>query len=160
MSQTYIPLATTTLGSDQSSVTFSSISGAYTDLVLISNSRAVSTTDNYRITINDDNGSTYSYILMSGNGSVAASSRSANANPMYLGNLPASNWSVNIAHIMNYSNTTTFKTVISRSGGVATADVFLNLWRNTNAINEIRVDIGVGNFASGSSFTLYGIKAA
>lgn len=159
MTTTYDCIATTTLSSNQSSVTFSSISGTYTDLVLISNSKAVSTNDNYRITINDDNGSTYSYTFVSGNGSTTSSNRSANANPMYLGNLPATDWSVNIAHIMNYSNTTTFKTVISRSGGAATADAFVNMWRSTNAITKIKVDIGTGNFASGSTFTLYGIKA-
>ena len=32
---TYTPIATTTLGSAQADVTFSSISGSYTDLVLI-----------------------------------------------------------------------------------------------------------------------------
>jgi hypothetical protein len=42
---TYTPLATQTLGSAAASVTFSSISGAYTDLVLVLNIK--STSSNY-----------------------------------------------------------------------------------------------------------------
>ena len=37
MPTTYEPIATTTLGSAQSSVTFSAISGSYTDLVIVIN---------------------------------------------------------------------------------------------------------------------------
>ena len=44
MPATYEPIATTTLGSAQATVTFSSIPGTYTDLVLITNSRSDSTT--------------------------------------------------------------------------------------------------------------------
>jgi hypothetical protein len=62
---------------------------------------------------------------------------------------------------MNYSNTTTNKTCISRA---ARTDVstwaFVNLWRNTAAITSLRIT-GLGEtYSTGSTFTLYGIKAA
>jgi hypothetical protein len=41
MTSTYEKIATNTLGSAASSVTFTSISGAYTDLVLISNPKMI-----------------------------------------------------------------------------------------------------------------------
>jgi hypothetical protein len=44
MAITYEPIATTTLGTAAASVTFSSISGAYTDLVLVCNGNKSSCT--------------------------------------------------------------------------------------------------------------------
>jgi hypothetical protein len=61
MAITYEPIATTTLGTSESSVTFSSISGSYTDLVLIC---AVKNTanngDEVAFQLNSDTGSNYS----------------------------------------------------------------------------------------------------
>jgi hypothetical protein len=67
-----------------------------------------------------------------------------------------------IAHIQNYSNTTTHKTVISRGGSPATnSSPMVGLWRNTSAINSIKISLQSGTaLKSGSTFTLYGIKAA
>jgi len=64
---------------------------------------------------------------------------------------------------MNYSNTTTYKTWLAREGNGTNGYVsaLVGLWRNTNAITQIKVlNTGSGNFATGSTFTLYGIKAA
>ena len=52
MTATYEKIATTTLGSSQASVTFSSISGSYTDLVLISDSTVASGSDGVRLRFN------------------------------------------------------------------------------------------------------------
>jgi hypothetical protein len=57
MAKTYEPIATTTLSSAQSSVTFSSISGSYTDLVLVSNVSGSGGNANLRVTLNSDTGS-------------------------------------------------------------------------------------------------------
>ena len=67
---------------------------------------------------------------------------------------------------MDYSNTTTYKTFITRGnslGSTASEDVWVgaNLWRSTCAINEVKVYVGNGsNFTSDSVFTLFGIQAA
>ena len=62
---------------------------------------------------------------------------------------------------MNYSNTTTYKTAISRGDRGATSTVaIVNLWRSTSAINNIQFFTDATNFAAGSIITLYGIKAA
>jgi hypothetical protein len=65
---------------------------------------------------------------------------------------------------MNYSNTSTYKTSISRSGNPASegTDVIVGLWRNTAAISTIDIVTlsGGTQFVAGSIFTLYGIAAA
>ena len=63
---------------------------------------------------------------------------------------------------MNYSNTTTYKTVLTRAN-IASADVeaVVGLWRSTSAVNQLDVKQGGAvTFSVGSTFTLYGIKAA
>ena len=62
---------------------------------------------------------------------------------------------------MNYSNATTYKTVITRASNANNGvDAVVGLWRNTAAITSINVFLGTGNLDTGSTFTLYGIKAA
>ena len=71
---TYVAIATNTLGSAAASVTFSSIPGTYTDLVIVT--QAISATaDNVGIRFNSDSGSNYSQTWLSGNGTSAISSR-------------------------------------------------------------------------------------
>ena len=164
MAATYEPIATTTLGSAQSSVTFSSIPQTYTDLVLIE-SFQFSTTSSQSLMKFGDTSSLYSVTTLRGNGSAANSARFTN--DPNIGNTPGNtNSSANIQvtgirHIMNYSNTTTYKTVIQRFGDT-TSQVFavVGLWRNTSAISTINLNTLAGNYNSGSTFTLYGIKAA
>jgi hypothetical protein len=160
MPTTYEPIATTTLGSAQSSVTFSSISGTYTDLVLIV-SGTVSTANNPSLQFNSDTGSNYSWTYLSGNGSSAASGRSSNTTSILTGGFGTSTIANAIYQIQNYSNTTTNKTVINRhnrSDDSVTA--WVGLWRNTAAITSLVLGAGGGNWNTGSTFTLYGIKAA
>ena len=60
-------------------------------------------------------------------------------------------------HIMNYSNTTTYKTMIARGGGNRYVDFVGNLWRSTAAITSITIG---PSWSNGCVITLYGIKAA
>jgi hypothetical protein len=168
---TFEPIATTTLGSAAASVTFSSIPSTYTDLVLVCEGY-MATQDGsvVRIQFNSDTGNNYSSTYVGGNGSTASSSRYTNVPGIYattglIGwSTTSSNRGNTISHIMNYTNTTTYKTVLDRSNLTAgsypgsAADV--GLWRSTAAITSIKVDTNGGTFASGSTFTLYGIAAA
>jgi hypothetical protein len=168
MTATYEKIATTTLGSAAAStVTFSTISGAYTDLVLV-----VSTTNNTGVTapstylrFNSDTGSNYSTTMLYGDGSSAGSGRSTNSTYALINWLGGGSNSIivnSITHIFNYSNTTTFKTLLSRyNNSSVEVDAGVSLWRSTSAITSVTVlDTTGRNFASGSTFTLYGIKAA
>lgn len=163
---TYTTLATTTLGSAQSSVTFSSISGSYTDLIVIANVGCSSASQRAGWRVNSDTGSNYSRTILVGTGSAASSDRESNATAAY-GIFDATNGvptSLNgnfITQFQNYSNTTTNKTAITRyndAGGGTGASV--QLWRSTSAITSITFLLSGGNWIAGSTFSLYGIVAA
>jgi len=161
MPATYEPISTTTLGSAQASFSFTSIPGTYTDLVAVV---VAETGGNLKIEFNSDTGSNYSNTVLYGTGSSALSARNTNSTGLLFGTTAqVLGNGVNIYYFMNYSNTTTNKTVLSRGNDVdnslVRADV--GLWRNTSAITSIRFISNLGsNLAAGSAFTLYGIKSA
>lgn len=165
MAATYTPIATNTLGSAQSSVTFSSISGSYTDLILIMNLKG-STASYPLMELNADTASNYSSTWLTGDGSLATSARYTASATGYMINYVSESttdfdWN-GIYHFQNYSNATTFKTIlgrVNRAGRGAEAGVML--WKKTpEAITSIKIKSASGNFEIGSTFTLYGIKAA
>ena len=154
---TYVALATNTLTGTSASVTFSSISGAYTDLVLIV-AGTINSATAMDVTFNSDTGSNYSRTILTGDGSSASSSRVSSATNLGLGFLSTTQ-SVSIIQLMNYSNTTTYKTVISRGNAAdnkTTATV--GLWRSTAAITTI--NLAGCTYQIGTIFSLYGIAAA
>lgn len=164
MAKTYEPIATNTLGSNTASVTFSSIPQTYTDLVLIVNFGKSTSNPSVYIQFNSDTATNYSLTTLQGTGTAAASARSSNDGGMYVnfrdpGTTVTSNV---IGSIMDYSNTTTYKTALFRfnesTTGTATT---VGLWRSTSAINTVKVAFdNAALYLSGSTFTLYGIKEA
>ena len=164
MPSTYEPIATTTLGSATATVTFSSISGSYTDLVLITQCGSTAG-GNLQIRIGNgsvDTGSNYSSTYLYGSGSAASSGRASNNTYLQFQGMNNNLSGNQIIHLFNYSNTTTFKTAISRSNAADLAtSSWVNLWRSTSAINIMTIaESSGGNLITGSTFTLYGIKAA
>jgi hypothetical protein len=158
---TYVAIAEQTLGSDAASVTFSSISGAYTDLIMVVNAITSTASEYMSINLNSDTGSNYSRTNLAGNGTSAVSVRGSNETVGYIG---AETYGTNalkfntVVHFMNYANTTTYKTFLSRANHVdLAAEAIVGLWRSTSAITTIKVN---SNFATGSTFSLYGIAAA
>lgn len=166
MPATYEPLATTTLAnSTTSEVIFNSFASTYTDLVIVFKGGASAGTTEFQAQFNSDSGSNYSRTRLTGDGTTAASSRDSNvtfARFTGIGYLPNSDLNnVTIINIMNYSNATTYKTVLSRlNTPTQETNLMCNLWRSTAAITSIRLFVSANNFYTGSIFTLYGIKAA
>ena len=161
---TYTPIATTTLGSTQANISFSSL-GSYTDLIIICNPINTSAGSDIGIQFNSDTGNNYSGTWINGNGTTASSSRISSYS--YIPVLqPVSGQSTvyqgqGIIQIMNYGNSTTYKTVVSRYDDASkSTGATVGLWRNTAAITSILMKPGTGSFASGSTFTLYGLAAA
>lgn len=174
---TYIPIATTTLGSAVASYTFTSIPQTYTDLVLVTCLQNTAVFADAVLQVGNgsiDTGSNYSSTFLTGNGTTASSARQTTATYTWLdynGAPPIGGSSFNIAitNIMNYSNTTTYKTWLTRassgelkSGSSGGVDAIVGLWRSTSAINQIKVSIpGTSTLLNtGSTLTLYGIAAA
>jgi len=162
MPKTYEPIATTTLGSSASSVTFSSIASTYTDLILVTQHTCATGSNNQlAIRPNSDSSYLYSRTFLSGDGSSASSARYDGEQaifPSYVGNNTDLTNTTN--HFFNYSNTSYYKTILSRTNAANYPREQVNLWRSTAAISSLYIYPYSGTFATGSIFTLYGIKAA
>jgi hypothetical protein len=162
MPSTYEKIDATTLGTAVTNVTFSTIPATYTDLVLVING-GFSALDQLNLQFNSDTTSNYSWTYLRGDGSSATSARGTSTTEIILGNLTTGIDSVNITQIQNYANTTTFKTILNRSNYASgRVQATVGLWRKSpEAITAIKVfKNGAGTFNVGSTFTLYGIKAA
>lgn len=158
--QTYDPISSITLGSTATQVDFTSIPATYTDLIAVWQGSTQGALITIYFNADTTNGN-YSVTMLNGNGTSALSARYSIP---YLYNLPpTSGTQFNcIVNVQNYSNTTTFKTFLSRSNvtdntGGPTATV--GLWRNTAAISSLRFERSSGNFPIGTTINLYGIKA-
>ena len=161
MALTYEPINTQTISSTQTSVIFSGIPSTYTDLVLILDTISANSGDDGRLQFNGDTGTNYSSTQLWSNGTPASNRNTSQTSMRLFNDLYSTTRSIGIAHIMNYSNATTNKTVISRFGtDNISVGTFVGLWRSTAAITSLNVVHTGSGYASGSTFTLYGIKAA
>jgi hypothetical protein len=161
MPTTYEPIATATVsGTGTTTVTFNSISSSYTDIILVA--RAAIADGYCLLRVNNDSSAIYSRSQLSGDGATASSGRASNENAWFPITGTTGFSSTTLVHLMNYANTTTNKTGLHRgndSSGLTQASAWL--YRSTSAIS--RIDLirpTTSNFLDGSTFTLYGIKAA
>jgi hypothetical protein len=114
---------------------------------------------------NSDSGSNYSFTRLTGSGSAAASSREATQTKGFIASAfgMTTTYETNlVVQIMNYSNTTTNKTTVTRANTPSLGtEASVNLYSSTSAITAIEIlNSSATNFSTGSTFTLYGIKAA
>jgi len=162
MPATYEPITTQTVSVAVASITFSAISQAYTDLVLVCS--VVRTANaNLCLQFNSDTATNYSASFIDANGTTMTSSRLATQSNMFVDYalLGTTNFNTNINRINNYSNTTTWKTCLTTTGQTGQQlSLMCNMWRSTAAVTAIKVFPSSGNLDVGSTLTLYGIKAA
>ena len=167
MATTYEPIATTTLGTANATITFSSIPSTYTDLRIIFNAKLTatgSTTTSSNVRFNSDTGANYSYTYVCGNGSTG-SSGAINTTSAYLIETPnvASIWGLTTIDIFSYAGSTN-KTALAtcsadqNGSGILTRNVAL--WRSTSAINSVSLIASSSTWAVGTTATLYGILKA
>jgi hypothetical protein len=169
MTTTYDSIASTTLSTTASTITFTSISQSFTDLILVITAKSTSGAFDIRCRVGNgtiDTGSSYSYTYLSGDGSSALSGRASSQTFTFVdiyGSVTTDFNHNGIYHFMNYSNTTTNKTILSRSNRAASGtDAIVGLWRSTSAIDRIELALGssaTGTFDTGTIASLYGIKA-
>jgi hypothetical protein len=161
---TYTPIATATGTGASGTISFTSISSTYTDLIVVCNNTNTSAANMY-MTFNGDSGAHYSETYLNGNGSSATSG--VDTTPYLNRTTTISTTPVQtVIQIMNYANTTTYKTVIGRTslatGSNPGTEAIVGLWRKApEAINTILISLSAGGtFATGTTFSLYGILAA
>lgn len=162
---TKVPLATTTLSATADTISFSSISGSYTDLILVLSPMANAGNYDVGIRFNDDTAGNYSLtsiVFNADNNANPYSTRESNISAIkaYTNIATAQPYPV-IFHILNYSNTTTYKTALTQTARETYAvSRNVGLWRNTNAITSVSLSFfggGSTSFKSGTTATLYGI---
>jgi hypothetical protein len=158
---TYVALDKVTVGTATPSITFTGINQGYTDLIVVVSSTSTRSLF-YRVGNGSvDSGSNYSRTQLIGDGSSASSGRASNENKAYM-SLTTSGGVVyqTITQLNNYSNTTTYKTFLTRYNDAAVYTAALvSLWRSTAAINIITITGDGGDIPAGSTFSLYGIAA-
>lgn len=159
MPSTYDPIATTTLSSAASTITFSSISSAYTDLRLVLG--WVSGT-NPRIRFNSDTGTNYSNTTVYGDGTATSYAQTSmdglNIYAYGVGTQPAF-YSLDLFSYTGSTYKTCLVTGSEDKNGSGAVVRQAGLWRSTSAVTSVTV-FGSGNFAIGTTATLYGILKA
>lgn len=169
MANTFVKIASTTVGSGgASTVTFSSIPGTYTDLVIKASVRtnrpnpndALSiklnaSTSNYSSrSITYDNGGITSYANLFGVGYVINTE----------GNIFTANiFSNQEVYIPNYAGSAnksfSSDTAVENNAQDARVEIMASLWADTTAVTSITIDSYTSNtILQYSTFTLYGIK--
>lgn len=169
-------IATISLTSSQSSVSFTDIPANYTHLqlrVLARSDRASNPTSNVQMTFNGSTASNYADHDVTGNGSTATGEAGTSKANIAMQRIPgatgtASVFGAVVADILDYSSTTKNKTVrwfggcdLNGSGEIYFGS---GLWYISPiaAITSITLKTfdGNANFLANSHFALYGIKAA
>jgi hypothetical protein len=153
---TYTALATVTLTSTASSVTFSNIPATYRDLILTVNG-AVSSGQNLLFYFNNDTtAANYFRVTMDGDGSTTASGSANNAQSTTMYSTPT----VLTFQVMDYSATDKHKTSLNRIGAAGSlAGAVAARWANTAAVTSVRLQTQSGTFNSGNTFNLFGVIA-
>jgi hypothetical protein len=170
VANSYESIATVTVGSAVSSVTFTGIPSTYQHLQV----RAMHTMSLNGQGINMqvgngsiDTGSNYYYHYLQGNGATAIAGAAGGLQAAWIlyyttGNASTSTPMVEVWDFLDYANTNKYKTsrLLAGTDGNGSGELFLGsgLWQNTAAINTIKINTSSGNFNQYSSFALYGIK--
>lgn len=152
---TYTPIANTTLASSATSITFSSITQSYRDLVLVINGPAMF--GDVSLRLNSDAGNNYSYSVMYGTGSAATGGQATSQSLAAISyNAASSPFSV-IVNFLDYS-ATKHKTLLSRGNqGDGFVLAYADRWANTAAITSIQI---LNNtYPAGTTLALYGVAA-
>jgi len=158
MPKAMVALANITLGSTQSSVTFSSIPATYRDLRLIVTFSA-SVGDLIVSANGDSNAANYPVVEVWGNGSTTGSSAFTRGG-MDFGYTASTSLSLAQLDIMDYSATDKHKLGLSKfsnaSEGLAAR---LARWASNSAITTLVISPNSASFNAGATFALYGVVA-
>jgi hypothetical protein len=158
----YDLISSTILTGSQASVTFdvTGLGSTYKHLQIRAVTKNTSSDgENGFYRFNSDTGSNYSQHFLAGNGSSVFSEGYANLSTNYFGQSFSSNFSPLVIDVLDAFSTSKYKTTRSLSGS-GTSRIYMNSngWRNTAAITTINLYMGSGSFATGSRFSIYGIR--
>ena len=166
-----VKISQTVTSGSQTSVTFSSISNAYSDLIISVAGRSTDSigVNNFvYVQCNSDTGTNYSTEKQYSYDSSTGVGQTTATTSLLMGYVPNAGATANHAGsceavIPNYKGTTFYKNMIATMGvslGTGAysqgAGVFGGTWLNTSAINALKVYPSGGSWADGTVVTLYG----
>ena len=173
----YESIATVTLGSSASTITFSSIPSTYQHLQirLISHCTDTSATGYGLYRFNSDTGANYASHVLYGNGSAAGANTGLGTSTTrsYWGTIPnqasasflSSSYAATIIDVLDYANTSKYKTTRILHGEdqntftTGSIELISGLWQSTAAISTITLGLDTGtNFSTYTQAALYGVK--
>ena len=165
MPATYEPITTTTLGSAAATISFTSISASYTDIRVVLAGSHETTATTLRMQVNSDTGTNYSYTELIGDGATASSSRGTSSSRINCGNANFNNTQPSLITVdwFSYAGSTNKTCLVTASqdrNGSGSVLRTVGLWRSTSAITSVQLFPATGNFATGTTATLYGILKA
>jgi hypothetical protein len=168
MPATYEPIATTTLSSAASTITFSSIGSGYTDLRVIFSALGTTGAGQYaNMRFNSDTGSNYSHTRLKQSNTSILSQRTSNTTSIWLmdgAELHSTIPTFCTIDVFSYAGSTNKTALVTessdRNSTSSSQGRYVGLWRNTAAITSITLLTTSGNFAIGTTATLYGILKA
>lgn len=158
--------------SSAGNISFTNIPSTYQDLLVVLSVKNQSSVgqQNCVFYVNGDNATNkYSVTWLNGDGSSATSSKYTTSTGLfpYIGTIPAGSSSIPasfVVHVINYANTSTNKTILSRgaadANGSGNTTLSAAMYNSTSAISQILFGGGGALLGSGTTAALYGIKAA
>lgn len=168
----YEAIASTSISTATSTVTFSSIPGTYEHLQLRCYARSTDSGQytHIRCRFNSSTSSIYDDHYLYGNGSGVVGDSGTNQTFHYLFRIPGAGatsncFGVYVIDLVDYASTNKNKVTRLLSGwnqntSVGEAWFTSHSWRSTSAITSIELVSGSGDFAVGSVFSLYGLRSA
>ena len=170
VTSSYESIATVTSSGSAGSLTFSSIPSTYKHLQIrgILRTNDTGAWNNQGMQFNSDTATNYNYHTLWGDG-TSATSGAATSTSSYndfmraaSNSLTAGIFGASVVDILDYANTSKYKTVRVLAGGdsngAGMVGLTSGLWRSTSAITSITIIPSGGTAIQYSSFALYGIK--
>ena len=174
----YDSLATVTVGSGGvASITFAGIPSTYKHLqirALVQETRATYGISEFNLTFNSDSGANYSHHGLWGDGGSASASGNASTNFIRVGNgtfgtNTGASFGAGIIDILDYANTSKYKTMRALTGVDVNGTVggiggrvglFSGAWYNTSTVSSFVLTPAspATDFTQYSQFSLYGVR--
>lgn len=152
-------------------MSFSNIPQTFQDLIIVIAFRDTDPSTNVFNPIwfnGNSSGTNYSETILQGDGSTAVSSRLTSQPYFQFIRQPAATatagiYSATICHILNYANTTTRKTMLTRNcydlNGSGQTRIIVGNWNSTAAITSIVISSSAA-IRAGSTAALYGVRSS
>lgn len=157
-------IASSTLGSAATTITFSGVPSTYNSLRIILRGACASQAFPV-IRFNGDTGTNYTYMSYEGVGTSIYTFRGTGNDYAYLtgGNLDWDNSKISTIKIdiLGYKNTSVRTNIVALNGadrnGAGGVSVTTNVWANTSTVTSIELGARGVNFLAGTTASLYGL---